>query len=87
MKKVLSWIIAIGFSGILVQPVQWLLGLIPWEKFILKENWIWLIKPQFSFLNIVVFLILIIAITYILKLIFKMGKCHIAKKKKNHLKK
>lgn len=33
MKKVLSWIIAIGFSGILVQPVQWLLGLIPWEKF------------------------------------------------------
>ena len=69
MKKVLSWIISIGFSGILVQPVQWLLGLIPWEKFILKENWIWLIKPQFSFLNIVVFLILIIAITYILKLI------------------
>ena len=38
MKKVLSWIIAIGFSGILVQPVQWLLGLIPWEKFILKEH-------------------------------------------------
>lgn len=37
MKKVLSWIIAIGFSGILVQPVQWLLGLIPWEKFILKK--------------------------------------------------
>lgn len=87
MKKVLSWIIAIGFSGILVQPVQWLLGLIPWEKFILKENWIWLIKPQFSFLNIVVFLILIIAITYISKLIFKMGKCHIAKKKEESLKK
>lgn len=86
-EKVLSWIIAIGFSGILVQPVQWLLELIPWEKFILKENWIWFTKPQFSFLNIIVFLILIVAITYISKSIFKMGKCHTAKKKEESLKK
>ena len=52
MKKVLSWIIAIGFSGILVQPVQWLLGLIPWEKFILKENWIWLITVSYTHLTL-----------------------------------
>ena len=87
MKNIIKWALAVGLSGILIQPIQWLLGLIPWESFVLKENWTWLIKPQFSILSMIILLMLIVGISYLLKLILITNKSSLNKKKEAELKK
>lgn len=87
MKNILKWTLAVGLSGILIQPIQWLLGLIPWESFVSKENWTWFIKPQFSILSMIILLILIIGISYLLKFILTANKSSLNNKKEAELKK
>ena len=87
MKNIIKWILAVGVSGILTQPIQWLLDLVPWGSFMSKENWTWFIKPQFSILSMIIFFILIIGLSYTLRIIFKINKDIILKKKETELKK
>lgn len=87
MKNVIKWALAVGLSGILIQPIQWLLGLIPWESFVSKENWTWFIEPQFSILSVIILLMLIIGISYLLKFILIINKSSLNKKKEAELKK
>ena len=87
MKNIIKWVLAIGLSGILVQPIQWLLGLIPWGNFVSEENWTWFIIPRFNFLSVALLVILLIGISYLLKLLSKLNKKNVSKKKEAELKK
>lgn len=54
MNKISQWVVTVAFSGIGVKFMDY----IPWEKVVNEENWSWLLKDRFNWLQIIVFLIL-----------------------------
>lgn len=60
-KQIMAWVLTVALSGILVDPVNKLFGLIPWTKFIDLDAYSWLINPvlHISVLHILLFVIIL----------------------------
>lgn len=71
LKQILEWVLTVALSGILVDPVNKLFGLIPWTKFIDPDTYSWLINPilHISVLHIILFVIILVVALKLLSFI------------------
>ena len=61
-KEVLIALGSMAISGILNEPIIAAFKMIPWDKIISTESWEWMFLPKFSILNIIFFIILLLAV-------------------------
>lgn len=56
-----TWFWAVGLSGVLVAPVNYLFSLIPWSKFIEPESYEWFVTPvlHISIFHMLLFVIIL----------------------------
>jgi hypothetical protein len=64
-REALIALVSIAISGILNEPIIAAFKMIPWDKIISTESWEWVFLPKVSILNIIFFIILLVAVYYI----------------------
>lgn len=69
LYKAIIWILGVGLSGFLIEPLKSLLALIPFASYFEASKWEWLVGNRYSLLDvfvfIVIFLVLAIMATFV----------------------